>query len=95
MAEERNAAFGVSVAMQVGRVVKSFGTAHHRRVGSIELDMLKLHKRTHRGIETLRSAQGDRSGTARGRLHKRTHQVVENKGFSKTKPLRCMKAVLL
>jgi hypothetical protein len=48
----------------------------------------KLHKRTHQRFlegrmefETLRFAQGDRSGTPRGRLHKRTHQVVDFKGF--------------
>jgi hypothetical protein len=42
--------------------------SRHRRMEAI------LHKRTHRRVETLRFAQGDRSGTPRGRLHKRTHR---------------------
>src|SRR5579872_6931526 len=39
-----------------------------------QTDAAKLHKRTHRASETLRFAQGCRSGTPRGRLHKRTHR---------------------
>src|SRR5579872_5167315 len=43
-------------------------------VSEEETHRVKLHKRTQRGIETLRFAQGDGSDTPRGRLHKRTHR---------------------
>jgi hypothetical protein len=47
---------------------------------------LELHKRTHRNIETLRCAQGDRSDTPRGRLPERTQLHLHAVKITKNKP---------